>query len=103
RKWEKRFYRWRFSQKRPQMLSSIGRKHLRNVQLELELDSQSKRRRILENGPGQIKRIRNVRLAGAADGDLECFILTDGALCVEGVEPVNLELQLLALRELDRI
>src|ERR1044072_2699965 len=79
------------------------RKHLRNVQLELELDSQSKRRRILENRTGEEERMRNVRLAGAADGDLERFILPDGALGVEDVEPVNLELQLFALRELDRV
>ena len=71
--------------------------------LERELHTEPKRRRELEDCSPAVERIRNGRDARSTTADLECFVLTNGALSIEHVEPVNRQAQLFVFTDRNRI
>ena len=71
--------------------------------LELELHTESKRRRELEDRSSAVERIRNRRDTRGTAVDQERLILFDSALVIENVEPIELQAELLILTQRNRV
>src|ERR1041384_6007842 len=71
--------------------------------LELELHAEAQRRRELEDRARAIEWIRLRINSRRSTIDQDGFILTDGALGIQHIEPIQLQTQLAVLAHLDRV
>jgi len=81
----------------------LKRGHKKFKFLELELHTETNRRRELEDCASAVERIRNRSDTRRTAIDEERVVLFDSALAVEDVEPVDLQPELFAFTDRDRI